>query len=123
MLSLKFPSRRLMRRLALGVSCAALAAGPTAALAIPAIDVGPTPILLAQHQYNEELLNLTNAERAAAGVPPLRLSTQLGQAAQAHAADMARHRTLSHQGSNGSSMVDRIEATGYDYRAIGENVA
>ncbi|MEO0540917.1 MAG: CAP domain-containing protein, partial [Cyanobacteria bacterium P01_A01_bin.105] len=79
--------------------------------------------LLAQHQYNEELLNLTNAERAAAGVPPLRLSTQLGQAAQAHAADMARNRTLSHQGSNGSSMVDRIEATGYDYRAIGENVA
>ncbi|MEL6327522.1 MAG: CAP domain-containing protein, partial [Cyanobacteria bacterium J06626_23] len=48
---------------------------------------------------------------------------ELGDAAQAHAEDMARRGELSHTGGDGSSMGDRIAATGYRYRAAGENVA
>jgi len=36
-------------------------------------------------------LKLTNLERKKVGLPPLKLSSQLTSAAQAHAADMARN--------------------------------
>jgi uncharacterized protein YkwD len=36
---------------------------------------------------------------------------------------MATNRNLSHQGSDGSTMRSRIDDTGYDWMAIGENVA
>ena len=47
----------------------------------------------------------------------------LSRAAQAHSSDMARTRTLSHQGSNGSSVGDRAGQAGYNWRAIAENIA
>jgi uncharacterized protein YkwD len=81
------------------------------------------PFILAQSRFDAQLLQLTNAQRRQAGLPALRLSSQLGQAAQAHAQDMARNNIFSHTGSNGSSMVDRVKATGYSYSAIAENIA
>lgn len=65
----------------------------------------------------------TNAERTAAGRSPLTLSSPLTQAAQAHAEDLARRRTLSHTGADGSSVADRVTRRGYRYRRVGENVA
>lgn len=70
-----------------------------------------------------EVVNLTNQERAEFGCPALAISDQLTQAAQGHAEDMAATSTLSHTGSDGSSPWDRILATGYTYSAAAENVA
>jgi uncharacterized protein YkwD len=72
--------------------------------------------------YRAELLRLTNLERQRAGLRPLTLSTPLGQAAQAHAIDMARNQFFSHTGSNGSSMASRARAVGYAYSYVGENI-
>lgn len=74
-------------------------------------------------QHDAELLNLTNTERQKAGLPALKLSSQLGQAAQGHAQDMAQNNYFSHTGLNGSSPFDRIKATGYNYSTAGEKIA
>jgi hypothetical protein len=77
----------------------------------------------AASQYDAELLRLTNLERQKAGVPALRLSNKLNQAAQNHADDMAKNNYFSHTGLNGSKPSDRAKAAGYNYSYIGENIA
>lgn len=63
--------------------------------------------------YVSELLSLLNEVRASAGVPALSLNAQLTAAAQAHSADQACHNFISHVGSDGSSIQERIAAAGY----------
>jgi uncharacterized protein YkwD len=55
--------------------------------------------------------------------PPLALSAALGDAALAHARDMAARGSMGHTGSDGSSVADRATRAGYRWRTIGENVA
>ncbi|MGB6294922.1 MAG: CAP domain-containing protein [Rivularia sp. (in: cyanobacteria)] len=52
----------------------------------------------------------------------LSANTRLTNAAQYHSQDMANTRRMSHTGSNGSSMAQRVKQAGYRYRTIGENV-
>ena len=58
---------------------------------------------------------------------PLRLSSQLSDAARRHAADMERRHYFSHVSRDGSDFVKRIRRTGYFRRAgswyVGENLA
>lgn len=54
---------------------------------------------------------------------PLRLDAGLTRAAQLHSMDMAAHGTMSHTGSDGSTLADRVERQGYAWRRLGENVA
>lgn len=63
--------------------------------------------------YISQLLSLINAERADAGVPALSLNAQLSAAAQAHSVDQACNNFISHTGSDGSSIQQRIAAAGY----------
>ncbi|MET8948421.1 CAP domain-containing protein [Streptomyces sp. NPDC004542] len=70
-----------------------------------------------------QVIQLVNAERAKAGCSALTPNATLAKAAQAHSADMAAHRNMSHTGSDGSSPGDRITAAGYAWGAYGENVA
>jgi uncharacterized protein YkwD len=63
--------------------------------------------------YVSELLSLINEARAAAGVPALSLDSRLAAAAQAHSVDMACNNMISHTGSNGSTIGQRIVAAGY----------
>ena len=74
-------------------------------------------------QYDAELLALTNAERQNVGLPALTLSSQLGQAAQNHADDMAINNYFSHTGLNGSTPSERVKAVGYDFYYVGENIS
>ena len=70
------------------------------------------------------MLTRINAERAAVGAAPFRLCATLMTAAQRHSEDQAAHSTMSHTGSNGSTMVQRAEAAGYvGWTSIAENVA
>lgn len=74
-------------------------------------------------EIRQAVLDLVNAEREQAGAGSLTLNPQLNQAAQRHALDLARQGRLSHTGSDGSTMQTRIEATEYQWSAIGENIA
>ena len=69
------------------------------------------------------LLQRHNRERVARKLPPLSLNAQLEAAALAHASDMARHNKMDHEGSDGSTPLQRIEREGYLHRGAGENIA
>ncbi|MBN9887676.1 CAP domain-containing protein [Pelagibaca abyssi] len=62
-----------------------------------------------------------NDYRAAHGLPRLSRSPRLVAAAKAHASDMARSGTVGHVGSDGSSILDRVRAQGYDAARVAEN--
>lgn len=55
--------------------------------------------------------------------PAIRWSTKLAEAAAQHARDMAVRRYFSHVSPKGGSIEDRVLATDYRFRAIGENIA
>jgi len=55
-------------------------------------------------------------------VPPVSWNNKLEQAALNHAKDMNANRFFEHEGSNGSSISQRIAKTGYDWRAVSENI-
>ncbi|SMD27092.1 CAP domain-containing protein [Kibdelosporangium aridum] len=72
----------------------------------------------------DDVVRLTNAERQKAGCPPLTAVAQLNVAAQRHSEDMAANNFMGHTGSDGSTMVTRVERAGYTgWRSLAENVA
>jgi uncharacterized protein YkwD len=95
--------------------------GPSAAVESSIVPQGDRT--LAQTNVASELLGLINQARQQHGLAPLTLSAELITAAQGHADDMAQHNYFSHSGRNGSSLADRVQAAGYAYRAVGENIA
>ena len=74
-------------------------------------------------QLINQVVELTNQERAKAGLQPLTLNNQLTQAAQDHSDSMAVDDFFSHTGADGSSVGDRVRETGYNYSTAGENIA
>jgi uncharacterized protein YkwD len=58
-----------------------------------------------------------------APAPALRWNALLAQAAAAHSADMAAQNYFSHTSLDGRSMSDRVNATGYAWASLGENIA
>jgi uncharacterized protein YkwD len=95
----------------------------TVAPAPPADDPPPEPSTPDQAALEQRVVELTNAERAAAGCAPLGVDQRLGAAARAHSADMADQDYFSHTGANGSSVQSRVEAQGYAWRRLAENIA
>lgn len=80
----------------------------------------------------QSMLAAVNEARSAARVcgdtafaptGPLRLENRLSAAAQLHSEDMQATGTLSHVGSDGSSVVERAERQGYQWSKLAENVA
>ncbi|EGX54666.1 hypothetical protein SZN_36799, partial [Streptomyces zinciresistens K42] len=65
-----------------------------------------------------EVVERTNRERAAAGLPPL-----LADPAQAHSADMVARAYYSHTSPEGGRPWDRAAAAGAGVRSVGENIA
>jgi uncharacterized protein YkwD len=55
--------------------------------------------------------------------PALTWNSLLAQAATGHSQDMVDHNFFSHTGFNGSTLGQRIDATGYAWSWIGENIA
>ncbi|KAF4040194.1 Cysteine-rich secretory protein family [Phytophthora infestans] len=79
--------------------------------------------LQTQSGFQALLLAAVNKERAAVGLPSLCMNTKLQSAAQKHSKDMAANNYMSHTGSSGSSMSQRITASGFKWTAVAENVA
>lgn len=70
-----------------------------------------------------DMLARVNAERTAAGLPPLTLDPRLNEAAQRHAEDMLLRSYYNHAAPEGSSPASRVRKTGYAARLVGENIA
>jgi uncharacterized protein YkwD len=64
-----------------------------------------------------------NALRGAVGLPLVVHDEALAQAAFAHAFDMSNQARPWHFGSDGSSPLDRVHATGYAGRFVGELIS
>jgi uncharacterized protein YkwD len=62
-----------------------------------------------------DILSLINAARSSNGLPALNINSKLSAAAMSHSIDMACHSSISHTGSDGSSITDRFNAQGYTY--------
>lgn len=103
-------------------------AAPTQSTAQPATEASAPPqisysSISEADAFRARLLELHNAERAAAGVPPLVMSPLLQQSAQLHAQDCAARGFGSHTGSDGSTSRARIARAGFTGRITGENWA
>ncbi|MFJ9108844.1 sigma-70 family RNA polymerase sigma factor [Streptomyces sp. NPDC102283] len=64
-----------------------------------------------------------NSLRAANGCPELETDPRLTEVAQRHSEDMAAHGYFDHTDSSGRGAGDRVDATGYDWSAVGETIA
>ncbi|MGB3508712.1 MAG: CAP domain-containing protein [Microcoleaceae cyanobacterium] len=72
--------------------------------------------------FINRVVELTNIERTQLGLSPLTINFQLTSAAQTHSANMALQDFFDHTGLNGSSIGDRVAATGYQYSIVAENI-
>ncbi len=70
----------------------------------------------------QQLLDLTNAERKKHDLPPLRFSPILSRVARAHSVNMAKQKKMDHV-LDGKTPFQRLKAADYVYEYAGENVA
>ncbi|MER7053624.1 MULTISPECIES: CAP domain-containing protein [unclassified Streptomyces] len=70
-----------------------------------------------------QVLSLVNEERAAAGCSPVTANDRLTRAADDYSDVMASSGVMSHTGPDGSTMASRVEAAGYQWSTLGENIA
>jgi uncharacterized protein YkwD len=70
----------------------------------------------------QQVLELTNAERKKAELPPLKANARLTEAARQHGANMAKQNKLEHV-LDDKTPSDRAEAAGYKIALVGENIA
>jgi uncharacterized protein YkwD len=74
--------------------------------------------------FEMKVLELTNKERAKAGLGPLVLADRLCNSAEWKAEDMADRNYFDHADGSGKDFVDRAEQYGYgDWTFLGENIA
>ncbi|KAI9992079.1 hypothetical protein PInf_017463 [Phytophthora infestans] len=73
--------------------------------------------------FHAEMLARVNKERAAEGLPPVCGNKKLLSSSQRHSDDMAQNNYMAHDGTDGSTMSQRITDAGYKWSAVGENVA
>jgi uncharacterized protein YkwD len=83
---------------------------------------------LADRDYSHTQLDaeiarsLINDYRKSKGLKPLKLNTELTEAAKSHSRDLAKWDRISHYGSDGSNPWDRVKRAGYKARLAAENV-
>ena len=70
-----------------------------------------------------QALSLLNKDRAASGLPALKLNSSLTKLAENYAVDMIQRGYFSHYNPEGLSPFDRMSRAGISYRTAGENLA
>ncbi|MEV0900112.1 CAP domain-containing protein [Actinoplanes sp. NPDC049802] len=113
--SLEAPAEEPLRR------AARPAGDPIAAsrTAITAASVSSSP----QAPVQQQILALANRHRRDAGCGPLTLDRRLIEAANRHAADMARRGYFDHESPRGERAGSRVTDAGYEWSRYGENIA
>jgi len=70
----------------------------------------------------DRVLSLINDYRSKRGLRPLTIDPRTTIAAETLAADMAAHDRMSHFGTNGEGVGERLTKAGYKYRVAAENI-
>jgi uncharacterized protein YkwD len=133
------PSRRTLRSALAGLTVALLVASCGGGSDAPSPEAAPPPAPSSAAadcgfpDFQASALARINQYRAAgascrtagqfAAAPPVVWNDLLLQAATGHSQDMAAADYFSHTSQDGRSLVDRINATGYRWSTIGENIA
>lgn len=120
---------KFLRALALAAplsACVAVVAVPvgpavTAARSWPGAASCPQPARSADSEAR--VLALLNAHRAQAGLAPLRASAPMAAAAHAFACELRGGQGLSHTGTDGSTLRERLARSGIAASLIAENLA
>jgi uncharacterized protein YkwD len=96
----------------------------TAIAASAALGLGTvTGQVAAAPGYEQQVITLTNHERAAHGCGALTQNAALTRAARGHSRDMAARGQMTHYGANGSDAGDRVKQAGYPATKWAENIA
>lgn len=108
------------------VMVAALVA-PSGATSAEAVTTAPRTAALTLSVNNlleNTVVVLTNTKRVLAGCPPLRINSDLRQAARAHAKRMATSGVMSHQLTGEPALGRRVTLAGYlRWTRVAENIA
>ncbi|MCP3029968.1 CAP domain-containing protein [Halobacillus sp. A1] len=73
--------------------------------------------------FEQQVVELTNEERAKQGLEPLELDTELSAVAKDKSIDMQQNNYFSHDSPTHGSPFDMMNAYGIDYTTAGENIA
>ncbi len=73
--------------------------------------------------YEQQVVDLVNKERAAAGLPALKVNTKLAGVAEKKAEDMRDKNYFSHTSPTYGSPFDMMKQFGITYTSAGENIA
>jgi uncharacterized YkwD family protein len=73
--------------------------------------------------YEQQVVDLTNAERAKAGLPALKVDVNLSKVAREKSSDMQRNNYFAHQSPTYGSPFDMMKKFGITYKSAGENIA
>jgi uncharacterized protein YkwD len=90
-----------------------LALAPAVATASDCPHGGDLVTALSAPDRRDALLCVIDAERTARNLSPVRANAQLARAAQGHADDMVARHFFEHVTPGGSTLGDRVSATGY----------
>lgn len=74
-------------------------------------------------QFEQQVVTLTNQERAKHGLPELKVDLQLSKVARAKSKDMSDNNYFSHTSPTYGSPFDMMKQYGVTYRSAGENIA
>jgi len=73
--------------------------------------------------YEQQVVDLVNKERAAAGLPALKVNTKLAGVAEKKAEDLRDKNYFAHQSPTYGSPFDMMKQFGISYTSAGENIA
>lgn len=73
--------------------------------------------------FESDVIDLVNAERLSQGLHPLAYDANLAEAARGHSEDMGTQDYFSHTSLDNRTPADRVNATGYSWSYLGENIA
>ncbi|MFG6150043.1 CAP domain-containing protein [Halobacillus sp. B23F22_1] len=74
-------------------------------------------------EFEQQVVDLTNEERAKQGLEPLELDVELSGVAKDKSLDMQQNNYFSHDSPTHGSPFDMMNAYGIDYTTAGENIA
>jgi uncharacterized protein YkwD len=115
----KGPDEKPRPRRAAGPAPAAGDVLAAAKAEVTARDISDSPAAPVQQQ----VLALVNRNRASAGCGALTADRRLIEAANRHAADMARRGYFAHEDRRGDRAGSRVADAGYEWKRYGENIA
>ncbi|WP_053217999.1 CAP domain-containing protein [Virgibacillus senegalensis] len=75
------------------------------------------------NEFEQQVVELTNQERAKQGLDPLEIDTELSKVAREKSADMAENGYFDHNSPTYGSPFDMMKQFGISYKTAGENIA